>query len=69
VLEESSQPNFSDAATVFEGTTSSFTLYGRRTGDYYYRVRAIIGADTSDWSNGVAVRVEDESRWIVDTKS
>jgi hypothetical protein len=68
VLEESSQPNFSDAVTVFEGTTSSFTLYGRRTGDYYYRVRAIIGADTSDWSNGVAVRVEDESRWIVDTK-
>jgi len=69
VLEESSQPNFSDTFTVFEGTTSSFTLYGRRTGDYYYRVRAIIGADTSDWSNGVAVRVEDEdSRWIVDTK-
>jgi len=69
VLEESSQPNFSDAVTVFEGTTSSFTLYGRRTGDYYYRVRAIIGADTSDWSNGVAVRVEDEdSRWIVDKK-
>jgi hypothetical protein len=68
VLEESSQPNFSDAFTVFEGKTSSFTLYGRRTGDYYYRVRAIIGADTSDWSNGVAVRVEDESRWIVDTK-
>ena len=68
VLEESSQPNFSDAVTIFEGTTSSFTIYGRRTGDYYYRVRAIIGADTSDWSNGVAVRVEDESRWIVDTK-
>lgn len=67
VLEESSQPNFSDAVTVFEGTTSSFTLYGRRTGDYYYRVRAVIGADTSDWSNGVAVRVEDESRWIVET--
>ncbi len=68
VLEESSQPNFSDAVAVFEGTNSSFTLYGRRTGDYYYRVRAVIGADTSDWSNGVAVRVEDESRWIVDTK-
>ena len=69
VLEESSQPNFSDAVTVYEGTTSSFTLYGRRSGDYYYRVRAVIGADTSDWSNGVAVRVEDEgSRWIVDTK-
>ncbi|HKG47272.1 MAG TPA: hypothetical protein VKB02_11130 [Pyrinomonadaceae bacterium] len=68
VVEESSQPNFSDAATVYSGTTGSFTLYGRRTGDYYYRVRAIIGADTSDWSNGVAVRVEDESRWIIDSK-
>jgi hypothetical protein len=69
VLEESSQPDFSDAVTVFEDTTSSFTLYGRRAGDYYYRVRAIIGSDTSDWSNGVAVRVEDEdSRWIVDAK-
>ena len=68
LLEESSQPNFSDAVEVYTDTTSSFTLYGRRTGDYYYRVRAIIGADTSDWSNGVAVRVEDESRWIVDTK-
>jgi len=68
VLEESSQLNFSDSVTVFEDTASSFTLYGRRTGDYYYRVRAVIGADTSDWSNGVAVRVEDESRWIVDTK-
>ena len=68
VLEESSQSNFSDAVTVYSGTTSSFTLYGRRTGDYYYRVRAVIGADTSDWSNGVAVRVEDESRWIVTTE-
>ena len=68
VLEESSQPNFSDAVTVYSGDTSSFTLYGRRTGDYYYRVRAVIGADTSDWSNGVAVRVEDESRWISDNK-
>lgn len=68
VLEESSQPNFSDAVTVFSGKTSSFTLYGRRTGDYYYRVRAVTGADTSDWSNGVVVRVEDESGWIADSK-
>jgi hypothetical protein len=66
ILEESSQPNFSDAVQVYAGTSSSYTLYGRRTGDYYYRVRVVIGADTSDWSNGVAVRVEEDSRWIVD---
>lgn len=69
VLEESSQPNFSDAFEVYSGTAESFALYGRRSGDYYYRVRAIVGSDTSDWSNGVAVRVEDESRWVVDTKT
>jgi hypothetical protein len=70
VLEESSQPNFSDAEEIYSGSAGSFTLYGRRNGDYYYRVRAVIGADTSDWSNGVAVRVEEEdSRWIVDTKN
>jgi hypothetical protein len=67
VLEESSQPNFSDAEKVYSGKASSFTLYGRRTNDYYYRVRATVGADTSDWSNGVAVRVEDASRWIIGT--
>ena len=66
ILEESSQPDFSDAAEIYSGTLTSYTLYGRRTGDYFYRVRAIAGKDTSDWSNGVAVRVEDESRWIVE---
>ena len=56
----------SDAALIsrtregsIQVTKRSFTLYGRSTGDYYYRVRAVVGADTSDWSNGVAVRVED----------
>lgn len=69
VLEEATQPDFSDAETIYSGTLTSYTLYGRRSGDYCYRVRAIVGADTSDWSNGVAVRVEEESRWIVDTKT
>lgn len=65
VLEESSQPDFSNAQQIYSGKLSSYTLYGRRTGDYYYRVRAVVEADTSDWSNGVAVRVEDDSRWVV----
>ncbi len=69
IFEESSQPDFSDAAEIYSGTSTSYTLYGRRTGDYFYRVRAISGKDSSDWSTGVAVRVEDESRWIVDRKN
>ena len=68
VLEEASQPNFSDAETIYSGPASNYALFGRKTGDYYYRVRAVIGEDTSDWSNGVAVRVEESSRWIVDRK-
>lgn len=68
ILEESSQPDFVDAEKIYTGDATNHTLYGRRTGDYYYRVRAIAGKDSSDWSNGVAVRVEDESRWIVERK-
>jgi hypothetical protein len=69
VLEEASQPDFSDATQIYSGELGSYTLYGRRSGDYYYRVRAIAGAETSDWSNSVGVRVEDESRWVVDKKT
>jgi hypothetical protein len=69
VLEEASQPNFSDKEQIYSGKTSSFTLYGRKTGDYYYRVRAIVDGNTSDWSNGVAVRVEEDSRWTIATEA
>ncbi len=66
VLEESGNTDFSTAEVVHSGPETSFTLYGRRTGDYFYRVRAVVGPDTSDWSNGVGVRVEENSRWLLD---
>ena len=65
VIEEAVLPDFSDAQVVHSGSESSFTLFGRRTGDYFYRVRAVVGPDTSDWSNGVGVRVEESSRWLL----
>ena len=43
VLEESSQPNFSDAVTVFRGARRSFTLYGREAG------RLLLSRTSSDW--------------------
>ncbi|HYP52454.1 MAG TPA: hypothetical protein VEQ42_02880, partial [Pyrinomonadaceae bacterium] len=65
VLEEAAEPDFSDAAIVFSGARARFTIYGRRPGDYYYRVRAVVCCDTSDWSAGVVVRVAASDSWQV----
>ena len=32
-------------------------MLGRSVGDYYFRVRAVVGGNSSDWSEGLAVRV------------
>ena len=58
VLEESASEDFAgDRETVYSGSAARFTMYGRRAGIYYYRVRAEIGDQTSDWSNSRVVRV------------
>jgi hypothetical protein len=57
LLEEASQPDFSDAAVVYDGTGDRVDFYGRRPGDYYYRVRVQSGGNDSDWSAGVSHRV------------
>jgi len=66
VLEESGVSDFSDAQAIYSGSTTSFTLYGRKPGDYFYRVRVFVGAQSSDWSNGVAVRVGELVRQVID---
>jgi hypothetical protein len=63
VLEEATRPNFSDAVGIAAGPQERLTIYGRSTGEYYYRVRAIVDAATSDWSNGIGVRVAPAERW------
>lgn len=63
VLEESTIADFNDAETIYSGAQTSFTIYGRKTGDYFYRVRATVGVNQSDWSPGVTVRVAAEARW------
>jgi hypothetical protein len=42
-----------------EGSAST----ARSAGDYFYRVRAVIGKNTSDWSNVVVVRVGGDASW------
>jgi hypothetical protein len=77
VLEESTSRDFDGATVIYEGKATSYTLYGRASGDFFYRVRAEVApgasgklesganvkVETSDWSNGVVVRVQPLSRW------
>lgn len=63
VLEESTDRDWSAGATIYTGKSTRYTLYGRRPGDYYYRVRATTAKGTSDWSNGVGVRVGASKAW------
>jgi hypothetical protein len=65
-LEEAGVADFSDAETLYTGSANSFTLYGRKTGDYFYRVRVFVDRQFSDWSNGVGVRVGEPTRWVTE---
>ena len=63
VLEEATRPNFSDAESISAGPQDRLTIYGRRPGEYYYRVRATVDGATSNWSNGLGVRVAAVADW------
>jgi hypothetical protein len=65
ILEESRARDFSDAVAVYSGDETRLTLYGRADGTYYYRVRAVAGTQTSDWSDGLAIRVGAGVSWRV----
>jgi hypothetical protein len=63
VLEEARQANWADAKPIYEGPDESLAIYGRSQGAYYYRVRVLAGNTSSDWSNGVVVRVAVPGNW------
>jgi hypothetical protein len=65
VLEEARATDFADAAVIYTGTDRRLAIYGRSDGTYYYRVRARIGTQSSDWSEGLAVRVARAAGWNV----
>ena len=68
VLEESAFPNFSGARKIYRGAETRFEIYGYAEGDYYYHVRAEVDEPppaSSDWSNGVAVRIAFPRDWQV----
>lgn len=65
ILEEATVPDFAGERVVYRGEEMRLTLYGRSHGDYYYRVRVEVDANTSDWSIGLAVRVGGRGGWAV----
>lgn len=66
VLEAAPTPDFVDPETVYAGPRRSLTIYGRSDGDYFYRVKAVVCCNTSDWSNGAAVRVATHTGFALD---
>lgn len=63
VLEEATDPEWKGSARIYEGKGTRFTLYGRAPGDYFYRVRAIVGRSSSEWSIGKTVSVSPPGAW------
>ena len=70
ILQEALRPDWVGAAVIYVGRDQSLLLYGRGDGDYFYRVRLVMGEDpcdpaapSSDWSVGVAVRVTTTGLW------
>jgi hypothetical protein len=66
-LEEAQQAGFDDAVIIYSGVATGINLYGRSTGDYYYRIRALVGCESSDWSPGLIVSVRPSGGWTANT--
>jgi Phage tail sheath C-terminal domain len=65
VLQEAREPGFNDPAPIYTGSESSVKIFGRSAGFYYYRVRLVLGDQSSDWSESRPVVVSLASRWEV----
>ena len=57
-LEQAVDPKFTSAILINKTTTGNVAISGQPQGDYYYRVRRVIGSVSSDYSNGVAKRID-----------
>lgn len=66
ILEEARDPAWRDAAEIHRGPGSEFTLRDRQHGDYFYRLRFESAAAWSDWSPGLALRIDPAAGWKID---
>lgn len=62
-LEEALDDEFRTARVIYQGSSGDFTIYSRPADDYYYRLRRQIGSVSSDYSNGIGVRIGGPAGW------
>ena len=62
LVEEATLPDFRDAVTVATIPGRSLLVHDRAPSSYYYRIRALVGSATSNWSNGTVVIVNPAAR-------
>lgn len=68
VVEESRSPSWNGTEVIYSGAQTRLVIYGRSSGDYFYRVRAETADATSDWSIGINVRTSSTNQWQVGKK-
>lgn len=66
ILEEATEPDFSDAVDLWRGNRTNYTILARASGTYYYRVRAEKNGESSNWSDERPVRIASGTRWELD---
>ena len=65
-LQESTEPDFTPAATIHSGAERALDIHDRPTGFIlYYQVRAVVGTAASDWSNRLLVRTAPAARSLL----
>lgn len=57
LLEESTDPSFTQSTILYEGPDTATLISGRADGTYYYRIRFIQDDTESGWSNVTRVEV------------
>jgi hypothetical protein len=67
ILEESSTPKFEFPQEIYRGKEERFEVSERSAGVYFYRVRAEIGKEFSNWSIGLAVKIPAAENWSANT--
>ena len=68
VLEESPTPDFEFPTRVYRGAARQTTVRKQIAGDYFYRVRASVEKNSSDWSIGLGVKIPETEAWSVNAK-
>lgn len=63
VLEESTDRKFQFSQMIYRGKAEEFFVSQRDAGVYYYRVKAVIKKQFSDWSDGLAVKIDAADSW------